>query len=127
MYTTNNNLSLVHSCVPSKNKVLFLKLPGFSIRQSWDTWKEAVPKALRLLNMRLQSTGEFLYYLGDYMPIKHNRLTLHALILYRDGLYTYPRVPGTLLKLLLYPFLENYLVNSWRQTSKEQKNQKCKN
>lgn len=43
-----------------------------------------------------------------------------ALIPYRDVVCTYPGVPGTLLELLLYPFLKNNLVNRWkRKTDKE--------
>lgn len=98
---------------------VFANLPGFFISQSWNTWKDAVPKLLRVFNMRLQSTSEFLYYLGNQMSIKHNCLILNILVLYIDGLHTYPGVPGTLLKFLLYPFLENYLVNSWRQKERE--------
>lgn len=43
-----------------------------------------------------------------------------ALMPYRDVVCTYPGVPGTLLELLLYPFLKNNLVNRWkRKTDKE--------
>lgn len=45
------------------------QLPRVSIRQLRDTREEAVPKPLRVLNVRLQSRGEFLHNLRNEMTI----------------------------------------------------------
>lgn len=85
-----HKLTLCLSCALHKLKLClkvastsiewFNKLPRVSIRQPRDTWKEAVPKLLRVLNMRLQSCGEFLYNLRNERLMNHGCLILNALI-----------------------------------------------
>lgn len=102
-------------------------LPRVSIRQSWDTRKKAVPEPLRVLNMRLQSSGEFLYNLSKEIPVKHNCLMPWLCIR-----MVYILTPG-----YLGLFFNCFWILFWKTTwstakrekakDKDHKNQKWKN
>ena len=47
-----------------------IHLPGVSIRDLWDTWKEAVPEPVRIFNKWLQPSDKILYDLHKDRAIK---------------------------------------------------------